>query len=189
MIPSEVQARMKSQVWKAIAQNDLDVSGLDNNDLEQLIDIVVDAAMLEMDNQIVDTMAEERSLEQSVFQDSVEDEQDKPGSAENVLWEGRPFLSVVEQYKITDELIRVSRGMFGRSHENIELIRVQDTGYRQSMGERLFKLGDIRITSHDPHSPEIILRNIKDPDVVHDILRQAVREARKANRLSFQEEM
>ena len=62
MIPSEVQVRMKSHVWKAIAQNEIDVSGLDKNSLEKLVDFVVEAAMLEMDNQLVDTLAEEKVL-------------------------------------------------------------------------------------------------------------------------------
>ena len=115
--------------------------------------------------------------------------QETDSDEEITLWEGRPFLSMVENYLITNQRIRVTKGMLGRARENVELIRVQDVDYRQNFGERMFFLGDIHIISHDPKSPQIVLRNIQDPEGVYEILRKAVREARKGFHFSFQEEM
>jgi hypothetical protein len=50
-------------------------------------------------------------------------------------------------------------------------------------------LGDITIRSNDLSHPEVILRNIKDPIAVHEILRRAVLKARERFGLTFREEM
>ena len=49
--------------------------------------------------------------------------------------------------------------------------------------------GDVEVRSHDPNSPIIVLENISAPEEVYDILRRAVRKARKDQGLTFQEEM
>jgi hypothetical protein len=181
MLPREAQARLKSRIWQSIAQSDIDLSSLEKEDLESLVDLLTSEAMVEMDQQLGESWTE--SIE------PVEIDDDLNGEGEEILWEGRPFLSVSQHYKITNERIRVSEGMFGRSHTNIELFRVQDLDYKQSFTERLFNLGDIFIRSSDPQTPSFILVNIKDPEGVFETLRQAVRNARKDQNLTFQEEM
>jgi hypothetical protein len=71
----------------------------------------------------------------------------------------------------------------------VELVRVQDIDQKQNVTERVMNIGDIYVRSHDPSKPEVVLRNIKDPLEVHEILRRAVLEARKRHRLSYREEM
>jgi uncharacterized membrane protein YdbT with pleckstrin-like domain len=105
------------------------------------------------------------------------------------LWRGRPFLSLVLEYTITDERIKITSGLLGKSHENVELIRVQDVDHSQTFGERVLKIGDITIRSHDPSHPEIVLRNVQDPSSVYEILRRAVLNARKRHNFSYREEM
>ncbi len=108
---------------------------------------------------------------------------------EQVLWKGRPFLSVATYYTITSERIKVRSGLLGKAYEYIELIRVQDLDFTQSFGERLFKLGDITIRSNDASHPEYTLENVKDPHSVYEILRKAIKEVRKEHNFSFREEM
>lgn len=183
MYPREAQARIKSRIWQSIAQSDLDLSNLDKDTQEALVDLVTTEALIEMDDQLGESWAESRSLESIPADDKAN------GDDEQILWEGRPFLSVSMSYKITDQRIHISEGMFGKSHQNIELIRVQDMDYSQSFGDRLLNLGDIKIHSHDPNSPAFSLMNVKDPKDVFDLLRRAVRNARKDQKMTFQEEM
>ncbi len=183
MLPSEAQARLKARLWQSIAQSDLDLSRLEKTDLESLVDLLTSEAMLEMDEQLGESWTETKATEPA----DIDKDFDK--DVEQILWEGRPFLSVSQYYAITDQRIRLSEGILGRSHQNIELIRVQDIDYKQSFNERLFNLGDIIVRSHDLNTPSFILRNIKDPEAVYQILRRAVRAARKENKLTFQEEM
>ncbi len=113
MIMNEAQARIKGRVWQAVAQTDLDLSGLDKMSLESLIDLVSEAALLELDAAMGETIAVEAKKDAgtSVFDNEVED----------ILWEGRPFLSLVLQYTITDERVRITEGLLGKKRQNVAI--------------------------------------------------------------------
>ena len=187
MALNEAHARIKSRVWQAVAQSDLDLSALDKDARESLVDLVTEAALLEMDTEMDRSLAEEGKQlrttagipDTSVFDDEKED----------ILWQGRPFLSLTLHYTITDERIRITEGLLGKSRANIELVRIQDINYSQTFSERLLNLGDISIQSHDRSNPEVILKNVSDPEGVYEILRRAVLQARKKHNLTYREEM
>ena len=54
---------------------------------------------------------------------------------------------------------------------------------------RALGIGDVVISSADPSKPHAVLRNVRDPENVHEILRRAMLDARKRYRYSVQEEM
>lgn len=184
MTLKETQSRIEAHVWQAIAQNDLDVSCLDKDTLAALVNLVTEAALLDADAEMGKSLAAAGKELKSPIDDSLLSD-DK----EDVLWEGRPFLSISLHYTITDERIRVTEGVLGKARENIELIRIQDVDYSQTFGERLFNLGDINIHSHDSSHPLIQLKNVKDPESVYEILRQAILRARKRHNLIYREDM
>lgn len=172
----EARTRIRARAWQSLAQSDVDLKAYDQADLETLIAIVADAALLEVDEDIAE------SLKQSSGDI-------KDGDEEKVLWEGRPFLSLNTRYVLTNERIRIIEGLLGKDREDIELVRVQDLDQSQSVSERLLNIGDIHIRSHDTSHPSIVLRNIKDPQDVHEVLRRAVLDARKRHKLTYREEM
>ncbi len=182
MIPSEAQARIKAEIWQAIAENDLDLSGLDKETRSLLVDQVTLAALNAVDKELGNFLAENQ-------ESLAKEELNHLEAEEQILWEGRPFLSISVHYLITNQRIRIAQGLFGRTFQNVELIRIQDMDHSQSLGERIINRGDLEVRSHDPHSPLIVLENITDPEKVYDILRRAVRQARQDQGLSFQEEM
>ena len=53
----ETQSRIKANVWQAIAQNDLDVSCLDKQTVEALVDLVTEAALLDADAEMGKSLA------------------------------------------------------------------------------------------------------------------------------------
>jgi hypothetical protein len=184
MTIKEAQARIKARVWQAVAQADLELSALDKTTLESFVDLVTESALIEIDSELDTSM-----LSASKEQASDDDNEEEDEFGEEVLWRGRPFLSLVLEYTITDERIKITSGLLGKSHENVELIRVQDVDHSQTFGERVLKIGDITIRSHDPSHPEIVLRNVQDPSSVYEILRRAVLNARKRHNFSYREEM
>ncbi|MEJ2747019.1 MAG: PH domain-containing protein [Anaerolineae bacterium] len=182
MSVNEVKANIKARVWQAVAQTELDVSGLSKETLESLIDLVAEAAMLESDEEMSKSMAikvGDTAVSSDILNDAKED----------ILWEGRPFLSISLQYTITDERIRITEGFLGKARENVELIRVQDIDYSQTFSERILNLGDINVRSHDSSNPIVTLKNIKDPEIVYEILRRAVLHARQKHNFTYREEM
>lgn len=185
MAKSDVQSRIRANVWQAIAENNVDLGALDAQTRENLVNLVTAASLEAMDEEISAVLAanEDKLKPAEVLEAEAE------LADEEVLWEGRPFLSISEYYLITNERLRVASGLIGRSYQNIDLVRVQDVDYRQSTGERMIGRGDIEVRSHDPQSPLVVLENIKNPEEVYDILRRAVKKARKDHGLTFQEEM
>lgn len=183
MTIKEAQARIKARVWQSVAQAELDLSALDKFTLEEFVDLVTESALLEIDSELDASKLAEPKAEGAA------DDEDEDEFGEEILWKGRPFLSLVLDYTITNERIKITSGLLGKAHENVELIRVQDVDHSQTFSERMLKIGDITVHSHDPSHPEIVLRNIQDPDKVYEILRRAVLEARKRHNFSYREEM
>jgi uncharacterized membrane protein YdbT with pleckstrin-like domain len=85
-------------------------------------------------------------------------------------------------YTITPEIIRISRGIFFRRTDQVELWRIKDYVITQSFLLQVFGLMDLTLKGTDPENPVIWLRGIPRSDLV-DILRQRVNDARQHNRL------
>lgn len=179
----EARTRIKARAWQSLAQSEIDVNAYDHEDLDTLISVVTDAALLEIDEGIAQSLKESKADQTSSATRPEDDDEEK------VLWEGRPFLSLNTRYMITNERIRIIEGLLGKDREDIELVRVQDLDQSQSVSERLLNLGDIQVRSHDTSHPTVVLRNVKDPMEVHEILRRAVLDARKRHKLVYREEM
>jgi len=175
----KIRAKMISSIWQAVAQSGVDLSAVPAEQQEKLVGKIADTILITMD-QILEEEIPPISEEPAATVD--EDE-------ERVLWEGRPFLSLLEYYTITTERLKVTRGLIGRKVENFELVRMQDIDYKQNLGERITNLGDITIKGQDASNPEIVMRNIAKPEDVYEILRKAWLEARKRHGLQFREFM
>lgn len=176
MAIEHTRAQVIANIWQAIAQSGIDLSSVPQDQQEALVAKIADNIMLGM-NLMMDE--EESNLAEEI----------EIGEDEQVLWSGRPFLSMVETYAITTERIKIIKGLFSRDLENYELIRIQDIDLSQGVDERIFNIGDLTIQGHDPSDPTVILRNISDPDQVYEILRRAWLEARKRHGLQFREYM
>lgn len=180
----ETHAKIKSQIRQAIDQSDLDVSNISEENLEALVDLASESALVALDSEMGSEMEKEsKVMDTAVSSTLLLDDK------EDILWEGRPFLSISLHYTITDERIRITSGVLGKARENIELVRIQDIDYKQTMSERMINIGDISVLSHDRSDPRVVLKNVKDPEAVYEILRRAVLHARKKHGFTYREEM
>jgi hypothetical protein len=170
------RAQMKSAAWKAIADSGIDLTALTPEMQGKLVDAFADQG-LGVINSVMDEIHKSQNPALPLE------------GEEQLIWEGRPFLSLVVSYVITSERIKVITGLIGKDYENFELVRIQDIDVKQGMGERMLGLGDIHIQGADPSTPEIVLRNIPDPQGVYELLRKAWLAARKRYNLIFREEM
>jgi hypothetical protein len=175
----QMKTQARERVWKSMAKSGHPPASIPADELETLVDALLDGVMVLVDEALEDVGLPSRS---SGVGNVLE-------SDEEVLWEGRPFLSVVTSYQITTERVRIVHGLLGKERDDIELIRIQDLDFHQSVTERALGIGDILIKSADPSLPETSLNNIKQPNEVHEILRRAMLNARKRFRYSVHEEM
>jgi hypothetical protein len=178
MSVEKIHEQLKVNIWKSISQ-----SGISMN-----------AIPVEEQNKFVDHLAENLLVTLNGMLDDISPTMKTAGingleNEEKLIWEGRPFLSLVEFYTITNERIKIVKGLFGKDIENFELIRVQDIDISQNLSERMLGIGDITISGADPSTPTIILRNIHNPSEVYESLRRAWLAARKKYGLIFREEM
>lgn len=171
------RAKINSSIWKAIAQSGVSLSGIPAEEQTKLVDAITDYALI-----VVNDLLDEVSQPATRAPLELDDE-------EVVIWEGRPFLSLNEFYTITNERIKLVKGLIGKDIENFELIRVQDIDVTQNMGDRMLGVGDITICGADTTSPTVVLRNIRQPNEVYELLRKAWLAARKKYGLIFREDL
>lgn len=178
MTIDKTRALVVSAIWKAMGKSGIDLTGLPQVQQEEFVGKLADELLV-----TVDDLLEEARVEGGP------DPGTKTDAGEQVLWEGRPFLSLVESYTLTSERIKVTRGLFGRLVENFELVRVQDIDINQGMTERMMGVGDLTIRGADESDPILTLRNVRHPEDVYEKLRRAWLEARKRHGLQFREFM
>ncbi|NQX44442.1 PH domain-containing protein [Paenibacillus tritici] len=118
---------------------------------------------------------------------------------EQELWQGKPagisdrLKGLVglnsTKYTITSQRIMVKSGLIGKDVEEIELLRVNDFSVSQSVMQRMLGIGTLIILSDDASSPQLPFYRIRKVQDVKDILRQAVRDEKIANNISYREQI
>jgi uncharacterized membrane protein YdbT with pleckstrin-like domain len=85
-------------------------------------------------------------------------------------------------YLITPEIIQISRGIFFKRTDTVELYRVKDYIITQPLTLQIFKLMDLTLKTTDPENPVIWLRGIPLSDITNT-LRTYIQEARAHNQI------
>lgn len=83
---------------------------------------------------------------------------------------------------LTAEYIRVTRGIFFKRIDQVELFRVKDYIITQSFLLQVFKLMYLTLKSTDPENPVIRFAGIPESDIT-DTIRDRVLAARKHNNI------
>lgn len=176
----QIRAAVRERVWQTFVQSGVNLSGIPKADLESLVDQLADNVLVEMNTLIGGSEALPEVL---IDRASTEDEE------EQVLWQGRPFLSIFEHYTITTERLRIVHGFLGKDHENVELVRIKDLDWDHGIFERALGIGDILVNSVDTTEPVLVLRNVTDPAKVFETLRSAMLSARKKHHIIYEQEL
>lgn len=90
-------------------------------------------------------------------------------------------------FEITTERIKISRGVFSRRTDEVELYRVQDYVLEEPFRLRLFHLGNIVVTSSDNTNPVVLIEGIPDAAELRDQIRTSVERCRDRKRVRVTE--
>lgn len=183
--PEELRARVLARVWQAIAKNGITEAQIAQDKLDMLADDIANGVMAEVSS-IVEGGSQGKVAAPALRSATPQGAQ--PPQEEQILWEGRPLLSLTVRYVVTTQRIRIITGLLSRSREDIELIRIQDLDQRQRFGQRLLGIGTVYVDSADPSSPHTILKNIRNPLEVHEIIRAAMLNQRRDTNFAFRQE-
>jgi len=83
------------------------------------------------------------------------------------------------RWKLTSQRVERELGILSKRVDNVELWRVRDVQYRQSLWERIFGVSSLVITSEDSASPLLELRGLPASRAAYDALMSAVMAARQ----------
>ena len=88
-------------------------------------------------------------------------------------------------YKLSDQRLTFTRGIFTKTTEDLELYRVRDTKFQQSFWELMDGPGAIEIYTTDETTTIIRLPFIRDAEAVREKIRELVEARRDAKRVRY----
>lgn len=96
------------------------------------------------------------------------------------LWKDRKrFLGMplgFTRYMLSDDRLFLSKGFLNVKDDEILLYRVRDIATSRSLLQRIFGVGTVTVLSSDKTSPTLVMKNIKDPIAVKEMLHKRVEE-------------
>lgn len=93
------------------------------------------------------------------------------------------------KYAATDEKLLIRTGVLDVKEEEVRLYRILDLTLKRTLFQRLWGLGTIHVCSADKSTPEFEILNIKNPEIVKNMLSDMVEEERRKKRVSGREFM
>ena len=93
------------------------------------------------------------------------------------------------RYCLSEDRLFISEGFLNIRDDEILLYRVRDIDTRRSLWQRLFGVGTVTVISSDKTMPNLVLKNIKDPVFVKELIHKQVEEMKIQRRVRFGEIM
>lgn len=97
-----------------------------------------------------------------------------------LLWKDRKrFLGMplsFTRYSVSEDRLFLSVGLLNIKDDEILLYRIRDLSVSRSLGQRLFGVGTITVTSSDKSNPSLVLKNVKNPTEVKELIHAQVEE-------------
>lgn len=93
------------------------------------------------------------------------------------------------RYSLSEDRLFVSAGFLNIQDDEILLYRVRDIDTSRTLGQRIFGVGTITVISSDKTMPNLVLKNIKDPVYVKELIHEQVEEAKLRRRVRVGEIM
>ena len=182
----QVRQAVTAQFYQTLSDNNIQIQSIPPNELQAIVNALADGvfaavAAIESEGDIaVGVMNAVPAANINAAETDV---------PEQMIWRGRPYLSIGTLHELTSQRIRILRGILGNTIEEIELVRVKDSRVKQHLGERVLDVGDITIISNDASQPEVTLDNVRNPVEVRELIRNAVIEEKKRRGLRYREDL
>lgn len=111
-----------------------------------------------------------------------------------IIWKDRkrPFLGLpwsFTKYELTDQKLIINKGFLNVSEEEVRLYRFVDVTMTQTLGQRIFGVGNLHCETNDRSSGNFVIELVKNPRQVKEILSDTVEAERDRKRVSVREFM
>lgn len=109
------------------------------------------------------------------------------------IWKDRKrFLGMplsFTRYRLSEDRIFLEKGFINTKCDEILLYRVRDISLTISLGQKICAVGTVCLDSSDQSMPRLILKNIKSPREVKELIHRQVEKAKLAYRVRVSELM
>lgn len=111
-----------------------------------------------------------------------------------VIWKDRkrPFLGLpwsFTKYELTEQKLIINKGFLNVCEEEVRLYRFVDVTMTQTLGQRIFGVGNLHCETNDRSSGNFVIELVKNPRQVKEILSDTVEAERDRKRVSVREFM
>lgn len=93
------------------------------------------------------------------------------------------------RYSMSEDRLFISVGLLNLKDDEVLLYRVRDIDTSRSLGQRIFGVGTVTVMSSDKSMPNLVLKNIKDPVFVKELIHKQVEQAKILRRVRVGEIM
>ena len=93
------------------------------------------------------------------------------------------------RYALSEDRLFLSVGFLNIKDDEVLLYRVRDIDSERSLFQRLFGVGTITVMSSDKSMPNLVLKNVKDPVFVKELIHKQVVELKIKRRVRVGEIM
>ncbi len=111
----------------------------------------------------------------------------------NILWQDRKRYFGLPisftKYSMSEDRLFVETGLLNLSQDEVRLYRILDLKLKRSLGQRIFGVGSIIVSSSDKSLGTFEIKNIKNSANVKEMLSVQVEQQRESKRVYTRENM
>ena len=93
------------------------------------------------------------------------------------------------RYSLSEDRLFISVGFLNIKDDEILLYRVRDIDTERTLWQRIFGVGTVTVMSSDKTMPNLVLKNVKDPVFVKELIHKQVEEVKIRRRVRLGEIM
>ena len=93
------------------------------------------------------------------------------------------------RYMLSEDRLFISVGFLNIKDDEVLLYRVRDIDTSRNLWQRIFGVGTVTVISSDKTMPNLVLKNIKDPVFVKELIHKQVEEMKIKRRVRVGEIM
>ncbi len=93
------------------------------------------------------------------------------------------------RYSLSDDRLFISVGFLNIKDDEILLYRVRDIDTERTIWQRIFGVGTVTVMSSDKTMPNLVLKNVKDPVFVKELIHKQVEDVKIQRRVRLGEIM
>lgn len=76
------------------------------------------------------------------------------------------------KYTLTNDRLEIERGVFSKAVDNLDLFRIRDINFYQSLLDRLLRVGTVYLSTSDESHPNVEIFKVKSPKKVYGLLKK-----------------